>query len=678
MRHNFKAKSGWINKKGSKLAPAIDTENGITSTKSQAAQALHDHWESLWNRQKWKKEEKEPKIRRIVDVLKNDIENVRLAEGRPSIKSFRERLGAISGCAGADGWTSEELTMISSSGAASKLVWEAMSRWEIFQRIPTPCNNCKLVHIPKKERRVLSASQFRPIAILSAFWRAWSSTWVRSRWVLEWTKQLFPENVTGGMPGAMGPELMAAIVAHELNTKHHGITMDFKHAFDTVDISVMQEVFQQILPKQSARWHSLLFEQWRSMQRWVVFEAGVHPEPLRVEQGLPQGDPSSCVVMATLMLALKKMVDEEVTEDGRGVYHAIYMDDRTAIARSPEKLLEVQQKWKQLAETYHLIENPDKAQFVDKNKVGSAFEVLGTVIGSFQQKEQQESRTVGRIQSIGTLYRKIGIMPTRIHEKIKDVGTFGRARLAYGWISCKPLRDWINSQEQAMWKGIGKMTYANPHMRRTISGATTSLRMVAILRQMRLLAQRNAKLRDLGVEVTQCQLDKLVDMSLKQLGWRLEGGKYVHVLYNEGFCVEDLIFEPQWKKAGHYVRESYRKYHYELYGDSGRHELSGHVLPPYDGKRRDLACKWAQKDGLAWLLIQGAVQSPMVRSISTHIESQCSCGQPNPTWDHLWQCVVGEVPSDVLLFRHLWPRDAADLPLCQTFLDGLRKFNEDQ
>ena len=80
------------------------------------------------------------------------------------------------------------------------------------------------------------------------------------------------------------------------------------------------------------------------------------------------------------------------------------------------------------------------------------------------------------------------------------------------------------------------------------------------------------------------------------------------------------------------------------------------------------------------MLIQGAVQSPYVRHLSSHVDSRClECGHCNPTWDHLWKCFTGdEAPEDVLLQRHLWPRDARDLVLCQTFLDGMRRFNAGQ
>ena len=239
--------------------------------------------------------------------------------------------------------------------------------------------------------------------------------------------------------------------------------------------------------------------------------------------------------------------------------------------------------------------------------------------------------------------------------KMKDVGIFGRSRLAYGWISTKPKRDWIQKQEQAMWKSRAKLTYANAHMRRTITGAHTSLRMVAFLRQLRLLAQRNRKLQEMGVELVQCQLDSFVFGMLEELSWRFEYGKFVHELYAEGFQI-DLNNDRDWRKVGHYVRESYRMQHYQLFLQSGRHELSGHVPPAYDPNRRQLACKWAAKDGLAWLLIQGAVQSPNVRLKSSGIDSCCHvCGELHPTWDHLWKCFTGaDAPQDVLLRRQLY------------------------
>lgn len=680
MRHNIKKKSGWINKKGSKLSPSISTSNGVTATKMQAAEALYHYWGDLWKNQKWTEEEKPDKIAKMVEVLEEGFEPGHIEEGRPSVASFRKQLGSINGCAGIDGWNAEELCTIAASETAATDIWNVMARWELFTAVPSSVCNCKLVHIPKKELRILQAGQFRPIAIMSSFWRAWSSTWMRSEWVRGWSCKLFPPNVTGGMPGAQGPEAMSSILAHELNKQKFGITMDFKHAFDTVDISVMQAVFEKLLPSSCTRWHSLLFMQWKTMKRWVMIDSGVFPQPHCVAQGLPQGDPGSCIVMATMMLALKKLVEADLRELGHEVFHSIYMDDRTAIATTEQVIEEVQARWLQRSREHHLMENPEKTQKVNMNVLGSAFEVLGTVVGNFDEDMQKDSKLLKRVNGVGTLYRKIGILPTTVNGKVKDISTFGRAKLAYGWVSTKPQDDWIKQQEQSMWKAVGKLTYANPHMRRVVAGANSSLRMVAFMRQLRLLSQRNSKLQEQGIEVVQCQLDQFVASTLRELNWRSINGKYVHDLYRQGFELQELIEDAAWKRVGHYVRESYRLQHFELYGQSGRHELSGHAFPPYSIKRRELACKWAQNDGLAWLLIQGAVQSPQVRLRSSHVESRCiECGICNPTWDHLWKCFTGEdAPEDVLMKRHLWPRDAKDLLLCQKFIDGLRRFNDGQ
>ena len=108
-------------------------------------------------------------------------------------------------------------------------------------------------------------------------------------------------------------------------------------------------------------------------ERWVMIDSGVFPQPHRVTQGLPQGDPGSCIVMATMMLALKKLVDADLREQGREVFHSIYMDDRTAIATTEEEIDEVQARWLHHSREYHLMENPEKAQRVNMNIPGSAF-----------------------------------------------------------------------------------------------------------------------------------------------------------------------------------------------------------------------------------------------------------------------------------------------------------------
>lgn len=90
-----------LNKKGSKLSPSILTEQGVTSTKMQSAEALCHYWKDLWESQKWQEEEIPRKVARMVALLKENFEPDPIKAGRPSCSCFKERLGAIAGCAGA-------------------------------------------------------------------------------------------------------------------------------------------------------------------------------------------------------------------------------------------------------------------------------------------------------------------------------------------------------------------------------------------------------------------------------------------------------------------------------------------------------------------------------------------------------------------------------------------------
>ena len=91
--------------------------------------------------------------------------------------------------------------------------------------------------------------EYRPICVMSSLWRAWSSTWIRSTCITEWISNLFPATVAGGIPGSHGPETLAAVVDHQVHALHHGVSLDFKHAFDTVDLGLMHLALQQSVPE---------------------------------------------------------------------------------------------------------------------------------------------------------------------------------------------------------------------------------------------------------------------------------------------------------------------------------------------------------------------------------------------------------------------------------------------
>ena len=83
--------------------------------------------------------------------------------------------------------------------------------------------------------------------------------------------------MAGGIPGSHGPETLAAVVDHQVHALHHGVSLDFKHAFDTVDLGLMHLALQQSVPECMVGWLNLVFKQWMCMSRWIQYDGCVAP-----------------------------------------------------------------------------------------------------------------------------------------------------------------------------------------------------------------------------------------------------------------------------------------------------------------------------------------------------------------------------------------------------------------
>ena len=112
---------------------------------------------------------------------------------------------------------------------------------------PEPIRHCKISCIPKRDKHLLKPNELRPISILSVFWRAWSSTWLRAECNHQWISQLFPKHAAGGLPGSLGPEALASVVAHQLSLFGHGVSLDLSHAFDAVNLDLMERGYGQVI-----------------------------------------------------------------------------------------------------------------------------------------------------------------------------------------------------------------------------------------------------------------------------------------------------------------------------------------------------------------------------------------------------------------------------------------------
>ena len=646
----------WINKQGQMKSPMVFAEQ-CAENRQDGAKKLHHYWKQLWDSQDWTEEERISKAALIADLIHEKVLGSFEGE-RPSLQEFQCGLKRISGTHGIDGWASSELK------AGAEMVWNAMELWEDSSLLPDCVAHCKLVCVPKKDKRMLSPNEYRPVCVMSSLWRVWSTTWIRSSSISKWTRSLFPATVSGGLPGSYGAETLAAMVDHQVHRLHHGVSLDFKHAFDTVDLGLMHYALRSSMAKCMFQWLDLVFKQWMSMSRWLIFDGCTHQQAMVTKTGLPQGDPASPLIMNILMWYCMTEVNKVC--DDPSIFHVTYMDDRTIAASSPQVIQ--QAEWNRLASEFHLLENRGKAQHINVENY-ETMEVLGALIGRPLPIEEKSSKATKRLEASASRYRRISFLPLKHKQKLLTANVFARSGLEYGWIASNPTDKQLKSQEVWLWQCLGRTKYSSPFLRNVMVGANSHLRFMLLKRQLRVLAKRDLALQKLGIEVGRTPLNQLVEDSLNSLGWVCIEQFWTHPFLERGFKIMEMNDEVLWRKVCHYIRESYCKVAFDDLVQCGRHDAN-EINVPYDAGRRQLALRWAGDDFTSFLLTIGGMASPYQRRMFGYGEEGacCSvCGEEAPGWEHIWQCAVGFIPVDGLLKRFLWPRTQNDFPICSAF-----------
>ena len=673
MKTDPKAKGLWINKQGNTMSPMVQSET-TAKTRTEGVGMIHEYWKSFWNNQQWEDEERYQRAEEVAEFVRSKTRGRALSGGRPSLKEFCNGLKRISGTHGIDGWASQELKLFSQSCKAAAMIWEAMELWEEENVIPECLLHCKLVCVPKKDLRFLAPNQYRPICVMSSLWRAWSCTWIRTGIVRDWTAMVFPKEVAGGIPNSLGAEVLASVVDHQLLVGKFGASLDFKHAFDTVDLRMMRSALAKAVPVQLQNWINLVFEHWCRMNRWIVNDGCVHAESICSATGLPQGDPAAPLVMNLLIAVCMEKVN--VACEDPSLLNVTYMDDRTLVSNSRAKVDNAVEAWALQAEKYHLMENNQKAQFVQVRS-GNSMEVLGAVVGKPNKTQVDASGSAKRLSKADEKYRRISFLPLNFPEKLKSANSYVKSGLDYGWLAVMPNGKQLKKQETVLWKCLGKTGYSSPHMRKVLMGAHSHLSLQILRRQIRIIAKRNLAMLAMGLEIKSSSIEKMVAQSLEALGWSEEGEIWSHYVYPDGFKINEMVDNARWTKVSHHLRESYRYEAFEQLKACGRHDALCVNGLAYDEKRRKLALKWAGANFTAIMLLLGGIQSPLQRHTCGwyRITLYCpTCGETAPDWEHLWRCFAGCVPTDGLLRRYIWPHSRADFPLCNAFLTGMQSF----
>ena len=611
MKTNMKAKGMWINKQGQTLSPTVQSHK-TAQTNAEAVEMIYEYWKDFWESQNWSEEERISCSEEIADFVRGKTNGRTFEGGRPSLDEFCAGLRRISGTHGIDGWSSQELKVISYSKKAASLLWDTMALWEEENVIPQCLGCCKLTCVPKKDARFLAPNQYRPICVMSSLWRAWSSTWIRAGAVQEWISAVFPLEVAGGIPGSIGAEVLAAVVDHQLNVAKFGASLDFKHAFDTVDLKMMRAALVQVLPPSLANWMQLLFEQWCNMDRWIVHDGCVHLQSIKTDTGLPQGDPAAPLVMNILIAVCMAKVNAECEDPS--LLNVTYMDDRTLVSNSKENVEKAVKAWEVQAGKFHLLENSQKAQYAQVSR-GQSMEVLGALVGRPTKPKMDASGPVQRLDKADDKYRRVSFLPLNFKLKLKTANSFIKSGLAYGWLSNQPTTKQLKKQEIALCRCLGRTKYTSPFMRNVLIGAHSHLSLQVLRKQIRILAKRNQVMNEMGMEIQGSPLEKMVSSSLRCLGWKVEGEVWSHHVFQEGFKIAEMLDNVLWAKVSHQLRESYRFEEFAKLKNCGRHDAICIGDLPYDEKRRKLALRWAGANFTAVMLVLGGIASPLQRAM---------------------------------------------------------------
>ena len=282
MRNDFQARASWMNKKFSCNSHAVGTPESSADNLEQGAARLRAYRKSLGEQVRMSQEEKESAVNLIVDKLHPLVAQCPKIEGRPSITAFKHQLRRTKGCAGMDGWSKNEIKTILCCNELVQEIWDEMGNWEDTGMVPTSVRNIRVACLAKETKVVehtLKPENRGPISVPSVFWRTWSATWLKSKYVDVWRKLLFPKNISGGYPGAWGPDLLAAITNQHLMKWKYAVSLHFSHAFDTINTRVVQDVLLRILPKGCHVW-ALLTEHWMNLKRWFCLGGQTHsPKP---------------------------------------------------------------------------------------------------------------------------------------------------------------------------------------------------------------------------------------------------------------------------------------------------------------------------------------------------------------------------------------------------------------
>ena len=218
-------------------------------------------------------------------------------------------------------------------------------QWELTGRTPTVLQRTRQINLIKPgkiKNNTIEAKHLRPISVSSLWWRWWSSAWATSELMRDWRSQTLPGYILGG-PGSEGCEQITHNCLQQFQQKGYLCSLDYSFAFDTIDPLTAAHAMGKIgLPE--GLWR-VLCHQWSNQSRLMQWSTSSSPAWLSTTMSVPQGDPCSPLALNVFMWAGCRYVANQAPAQGEDRAMAVYMDDRTWTASTPQVLLRTLRAW---------------------------------------------------------------------------------------------------------------------------------------------------------------------------------------------------------------------------------------------------------------------------------------------------------------------------------------------
>ena len=241
---------------------------------TEALEAVHAQWRAV--RENQHPEELAREKGRLVSELIKEHRRGRdepVVLGRPSFKEFHPSIPGAPLQRRTALLTSNVVRML--PNRALENIWDAMHDWEASGCFPEVLGHTRQVGLPKPQKvqhdTHLDISDLRPVAVMSIWWRTWSSTWARSEIMKEITQEYVPL-----WSGLLGPEVSAAIVQCALHSSHKGASLDYRQFFDHVNAFLVEALLTNLLPCGTHPWARKQRSMWRKQKRWLTLDGCVH------------------------------------------------------------------------------------------------------------------------------------------------------------------------------------------------------------------------------------------------------------------------------------------------------------------------------------------------------------------------------------------------------------------